>query len=60
MLTVKIRKNGELGIFLPIAGMENVQVVTVQTDGEIRWASIGSLPVDKAMHFSAAMRLALY
>lgn len=55
-----IRKsNGDTAFRIPVVGFENVDMVTLQKDGEIRWASIGPLTVEGAYLFSDAVRLAL-
>ena len=60
MLTVVEKRNGDKAIYVPVAGFENVPVVTLQKDGEIRWASIGPMVWEDAFQFSNAVRLALH
>jgi hypothetical protein len=55
-----IRKaNGDKAFRAPIEGYENVDLVTLQKDGEIRWASVGPMTLDNALLFHDTLRLAL-
>jgi len=58
-LSVVRKRNGEIAIYAPIAGLTNVPVVALQTDGEIRWASVGPQTPENAILFSNAVRLAI-
>ena len=59
-LTVVEKSNGDRAIYCPFdAGFTNIAVVTLQKDGEIRWASIGPMTPADAFLFSDALRLAL-
>ncbi len=60
MVTVIEKKNGDKSICIPVDGIQNVATVTLQKDGEIRWASVGPLKPEQAIHFSNALRLAIY
>ena len=59
-LTVIEKKNGDKAICIPVESLKNVQIVTLQKDGEIRCASVGPLAPQDAILFSNAVRLALY
>lgn len=61
-LTVIEKRNGDRAIYAPFTedGFTNVAVVTLQANGDIRWASIGPMVPSDAFLFSDAVRLALY
>ena len=60
-LTVIEKRNGDRAIYAAFTevGFSNVAVVTLQANGEIRWASIGPMIPADAFLFSDAVRLAL-
>jgi hypothetical protein len=60
MLKVIEKRNGDRAIFSQIPGVERVALVTLQRDGEIRWASVGPMAPAYAKEFSDAVRLALH
>jgi len=61
-LTVLKKKNGERAIYAPFSddNFTNVAAVTLQTNGEIRWASIGPMSPEDTLLFSDAVRLAIH
>lgn len=59
MITVITKSNGERAFRGPIEGLSNVDLVTLQKDGEIRWASVGPLTLENSLIFHDALRLAL-
>jgi hypothetical protein len=60
MLKVIEKRNGDRAIFAQIPDVERVALVTLQKDGEIRWASVGPMAPAHAKEFSDAVRLALH
>ena len=58
-ITVISKPNGERAFRGPIEGLSNVDLVTLQKDGELRWASVGPLTLEDTLVFHDALRLAL-
>jgi hypothetical protein len=58
-ITVINKANGDTAFTIPVEGFENVHMVTLQKDGEIRWASVGPLTPEQTSLFYDALRLAL-
>ena len=58
-ITVITKQNGDFAFKIPVEGFENVHMVTLQKDGEVRWASVGPLTPEQASLFNDALRLAL-
>lgn len=52
-------KNGDILIYIH-EDLEKYPAVTIQKNGEIRWASIGPVSVKNTKKFSDAIRLALH
>jgi hypothetical protein len=60
VITIIDKANGDKTFRAQIEGFENIDLVTLQKDGEIRWASVGPMSLENSLHFHDALRLALF
>ena len=60
IITVIDKTNGDKAFRAQIEGYENVDLVTLQKDGEVRWASVGPMTLENGLRFHDALRLALF
>ena len=58
-ITVINKSNGDTAFTIPAEGFEDIPMVTLQKDGEIRWATVGPVTPEQASLFNDALRLAL-
>ena len=59
IITVINKANGDKAFRAQIEGFENIDLVTLQKDGEVRWASVGPMTLENSLRFHDALRLAL-